>query len=96
LRVRDRPLDVSIDLWPWALRALLKGLLAMPEINDFSRRLLADFIAVRLRALRIEKNKLGRATDDRDPAPSPRTEEGPVNMPTNQIHSLESSRRFYL
>jgi hypothetical protein len=64
----------------------------MPEINDFSRRLLADFIAVRLRALRIEKNKLGRATEDQDPAASPRTEEGPMNIPASQIRSLESSR----
>jgi hypothetical protein len=92
LPVRDRPLDLSIDLWPWALRALFKGLLAMPEINDFSRRLLADFIAVRLRALRIEKNKSGRATEDQDPAASPRTEEGPMSMSTNPIRSLNSSR----
>jgi hypothetical protein len=68
----------------------------MSEINDFSRRLLADFIAVRLRALRIEKNKPGHATEDQDPAAPPRTEEGPMRMPTNPIRSLDSSRRFYL
>jgi hypothetical protein len=68
----------------------------MTEINDFSRRLLADFIAVRLRALRIEKNKLWRGTEDQNHAASPRTEEGPISMPTNQIRSSDSSRRFYL
>ena len=68
----------------------------MTEINDFSRRLLADFIAVRLKAMRIEKNKLWRAAEDQNPAASPRTEEGPKSMPTNQIHSLDSSRRFQL
>jgi hypothetical protein len=68
----------------------------MTEINDFSRRLLADFIAVRLRAMRIEKNKLWRATEDQNPAASPRTEEGSMSMPTNQIRTLDSSRRLYL
>ncbi len=68
----------------------------MTEINDFSRRLLADFIAVRLRAMRIEKNKHCRATEDQGPVASPRTEEGPMSMPTNQIRSLDSSRRFYV
>jgi hypothetical protein len=64
----------------------------MAEINDFSRRLLANFIAVRLRAMRIEKNKLGRPTADQDPAASPHTDEGPMSMSTNPIRTLNSSR----
>jgi hypothetical protein len=67
----------------------------MSEINDFSRRLLADFIAVRLRALRIENNKPGRADETQDPAASARTEEGSTSLPHNPIRSLDSSRRFY-
>ncbi len=39
----------------------------MPEIDDFSRKLLADFIAARLRALQIEKKEPGRVTEDQDP-----------------------------
>jgi hypothetical protein len=67
----------------------------MSEINDFSKQFLADFIAARLRALRIEKGALRRDIEDRGLAASPRTEEGPVNMPTNQDRSLNSLRRFY-
>ena len=68
----------------------------MTEINDFSRRMLADFIAVRLRAMRIQKNKLWRAAEHHNSAASPRTEGRPMNVPTNQIRPLESTRRFYL
>jgi hypothetical protein len=68
----------------------------MPEINDFSRRLLAEFIAVRLRAMQIEKNKHCRATEVQNPAVPPRADEGPLSTPTDQIRSLDSSRRFYL
>jgi hypothetical protein len=66
----------------------------MSEINDFSKQFLADFIAARLRALRIEKGALRRDIEDQGLA-SPRAEEGSVNMPTNQDRSLNSLRRFY-
>jgi hypothetical protein len=67
----------------------------MSEINDFSKQFLADFIAARLRALRIEKGALRRDVEDQGLA-SPRNEGDPMNMPTNQDRSLNSLRRFYL
>jgi hypothetical protein len=66
----------------------------MSKINDFSKQFLADFIAARLRALRIEKGAIRRDIEDQGLA-SPRSEGGPVNMPTNQDRSLNSLRRFY-
>jgi hypothetical protein len=57
---------------------------------------MSDFIAVRLQTMQIEKDKLWPATEDHNPVASPRTEEGSVNMLTNQVRPLDSSRRFYL
>lgn len=64
-----------------------KGLPAMSETNEFSRRFLADFIAARLRAVRIEKDAPRRDSEDEGLATSTRAEEGPVNIPTNQVRS---------
>jgi hypothetical protein len=57
---------------------------------------MSDFIAVRLQTMQIEKDKLWPATEDHNPVASPRTENGSVNMLTNQVRPLDSSRRFYL
>jgi hypothetical protein len=73
----------------------VKGLPAMTEIDNYSRRFFADFIAVRLRATRIETDKLWRATEDRHLAASPSPDDGSVSMPTNQVRPSNPSRRFY-
>jgi hypothetical protein len=57
---------------------------------------MTDFIAVRLQTTQIEKDKLWPATEGQSLVALPRTEEGSVNMPTNQVRPLDSSRRFYL
>jgi hypothetical protein len=87
--LRDAGLAEGTEYAPHHIKG--KGLPAMSEINEFSKRFLADFIAARLRAVRIEKDAPRR---DQGVVASTRAEEGPVHMPTNQIHSRNSSRRF--
>jgi hypothetical protein len=68
----------------------------MSEINDVSRRFLADFIAARLLAIRLEKDALRQAARDQGLATAPRGDEGSMSKPTNLVHPLDSSRRLYL
>ncbi len=70
----------------------------MNKINDFSRRFLADFIAVRLRAMRIEKEAIRRITPGAET--SPRVGEDPARTPKSantrpgEIPPIEHDSRF--
>jgi hypothetical protein len=66
----------------------------MSETNNFSRRFLAEFIAARLRAMRVEKDAPQRTAEDPNLAASPRAERGSISISTDRIHSLKANRRF--
>jgi hypothetical protein len=54
---------------------VLKGLFSMSEVNDISRRRLADFFAARVKANHVENNETQQTRPESRPAPSQRTEE---------------------
>jgi hypothetical protein len=47
----------------------------MSEVNDISRRRVADFFAARLKARRVENNETQQASQESRPAASQRPEE---------------------
>jgi len=53
----------------------------MSEVNDISRRRLADFFAARLKARRVENNETQQKSQESRPAPSQRPEEKQATTP---------------
>jgi hypothetical protein len=52
-----------------------KGLCSMSEVNDISRRRVADFFAARLKGRRVENSETQKSNQDSRPAASKRPEE---------------------
>jgi hypothetical protein len=52
-----------------------KGLFSMSEVNDISRRRVADFFAARLKGRRVENNETQQSSQDSRPSASKLPEE---------------------
>jgi hypothetical protein len=52
-----------------------QGLFSMSEVNDISRRRVADFFAARVKGRRVENNETQQTSQDSRPAASQRPEE---------------------
>jgi hypothetical protein len=60
---------------------VLKGLFSMNEVNDISRRRLADFFAARVKASRVENDETQQTRQESRPAPSQGPEEKQATTP---------------